>query len=120
MVNKTFHIVDYVVFAAMLVISAGIGVFHAFSGGKQSTNREFLMADRQMRPLPLALSVLASFFSASTLLGTPAEIYQHGTQYWVSVFGAMMAPLTGALLFGPMFFNLKIVSVFEVNFPIMF
>ncbi|XP_033752712.1 sodium-coupled monocarboxylate transporter 1-like [Pecten maximus] len=113
MANKTFHPADYAVFAAMLVISAGIGVFHAVSGGKQSTNREFLMANRQMMSLPVALSVLASFFSASTLLGTPAEIYQYGTQYWMSVFGAMLAPLTGALLFGPMFFNLKIVSVFE-------
>lgn len=113
MEKKTFHPADYVVFAAMLVISAGIGVFHAVSGGKQSTTREFLMANRQMASLPVALSVLASFFSASTLLGTPAEIYQYGTQYWMSVFGAMMAPLTGALLFGPMFFNLKIVSVFE-------
>ncbi|XP_060084537.1 sodium-coupled monocarboxylate transporter 1-like [Ylistrum balloti] len=113
MANRTFHPADYIIFAAMLIISAGIGVFHAFSGGRQSTNREFLMANRQMRSLPVALSVLASFFSASTLLGTPAEIYQYGTQYWMSVFGAMLAPLTGALLFGPMFFNLKIVSVFE-------
>jgi Na+/proline symporter len=115
MEENKFQIADYIVFGAMLLISAGIGVYYAFAGGKQRTNREFLMADRSMRSLPVALSVLASFFSASTLLGTPAEIYEYGIQYWISVFGAMLAPLTGAFLFGPMFFNLKIVSVYEVS-----
>ncbi|KAJ8299392.1 hypothetical protein KUTeg_023452 [Tegillarca granosa] len=110
---KTFHPADYGVFGAVLAISAGIGVFHALTGGRQRTTSEFLMANRDMRYLPVALSVLASFFSASTLLGTPAEIYQYGTQYWISVFGAVLAPITGALLFGPLFFRLKLVSVFE-------
>ena len=61
------------------------------------------------------MSVLASFFSASTLLGTPAEVYQYGAMYWVSVLGACLAPVTGALLFGPMFFTLRVVSVFQVG-----
>ncbi|XP_062621299.1 sodium-coupled monocarboxylate transporter 1-like [Saccostrea cucullata] len=113
MEENKFQIADYIIFGAMLLISAAIGVYYACAGGKQRTNREFLMADRSMRSLPVALSVLASFFSASTLLGTPAEIYEYGIQYWISVFGAMLAPLTGAFLFGPIFFNLKIVSVYE-------
>ncbi|XP_048730498.1 sodium-coupled monocarboxylate transporter 1-like [Ostrea edulis] len=113
MEENKFQIADYIVFGAMLLVSAGIGVYYAFAGGKQRTNKEFLMADRSMRSLPVALSVLASFFSASTLLGTPAEIYEYGSQYWISVFGAILAPLTGAFFFGPMFFNLKIVSVYE-------
>ncbi|XP_050416932.1 sodium-coupled monocarboxylate transporter 1 [Patella vulgata] len=111
--DHQFSVVDYVVFAGMLLISAGIGVYHACAGGKQKSTREFLMADKSMQFLPVAVSVLASFFSASTLLGTPAEIYQFGTMYWISVFSAVMAPLTGAFLFGPMFYNLKVVSVFE-------
>lgn len=121
--DATFHIVDYVVFAIVLLLSAGIGIFYAVVGGKQKTTQEFFMADRSMTSLPVAISVLASFFSASTLLGNPAEIYQYGTQFWISVFGAMCAPVTGALLFGPMFFRLRIVSVFEVhvvNFYIIF
>ncbi|XP_022310587.1 sodium-coupled monocarboxylate transporter 1-like [Crassostrea virginica] len=113
MVENKFQLADYIIFGVMLLISVGIGVFYACAGGKQQTNREFLMADRSMRSLPVALSVLASFFSASTLLGTPAEIYEYGIQYWISVFGAILAPLTGAFFFGPMFFNLKLVSVYE-------
>lgn len=115
MSTNTFSIPDYVVFAAMLAVSAGIGVYYACAGGRQRSTREFLMADNSMRYLPLSLSVLASFFSASTLLGTPAEIYQFGVMYWISVVGACMAPITGALLFGPMFFKIKVISVFEVR-----
>lgn len=111
--GNTFSVADYVVFAAMLVVSAAIGVYYACAGGKQQSTREFLMADNSMRFLPLSLSVLASFFSASTLLGTPAEIYQFGSMYWISVFSASLAPIAGALLFGPMFFNIKVVSVFQ-------
>ncbi|XP_041373436.1 sodium-coupled monocarboxylate transporter 1-like [Gigantopelta aegis] len=114
MIEKArFAIADYVVFGLMLAISAGIGIFHAITGGRQKSTQEFLMANRSMNFLPVALSVLASFFSASTLLGTPAEIYQFGTMYWISVFSAVMAPITGAFLFGPMFFRLKVLSVFE-------
>lgn len=29
------------------------------------------------------MSLLASFMSAITILGTPAEIYTFGTQYWI-------------------------------------
>lgn len=115
MEENKFQLADYIIFGVMLLISVGIGVFYACAGGKQQTNREFLMADRSMRSLPVALSVLASFFSASTLLGTPAEVYVYGIQYWISVFGAILAPLTGAFLFGPMFFKLKLVSVYEVS-----
>ncbi|XP_059148788.1 sodium-coupled monocarboxylate transporter 1-like [Physella acuta] len=106
-----FSVADYIVFSATLLISAAIGIFYAIKG--QTSTKQFLMADRSMKYLPIALSVLASFFSASTLLGTPAEIYQYGTMYWVCVFGSVFAPLTGALLFGPMFFNIKVVSVFQ-------
>jgi len=67
-----------------------------------------------MGALPVALSVFASFFSASTMLGTPAEVYMQGSMYWMAVWGAVFAPLVGAFLFGPFFHRLKIVSVFEV------
>ena len=73
------------------------------------------MANRSLSAFPVALSVLASFFSASTLLGTPAEIYLRGTQYWMSVWGAMIAPMLGAHLFGPMFHRMGVVSVFDVS-----
>ena len=106
---------DYVVFAVILAISVAIGLYHAFSGGRQRSTVEFLLADRSMSALPVALSVFASFFSASTILGTPAEVYQQGCMYWMCVWGAMFAPLVGALLFGPFFHAMKLLSVYEVT-----
>ncbi len=113
---STFSTWDYVVFGSILLISSLIGVYHAVAGGGQQTTTDFLIAGRSMSALPVALSVLASFFSASTLLGTPAEIYLRGTMYWMSVFGAIIAPFIGAFVFGPFFYKLKVVSVFEVMY----
>ena len=54
--------------------------FTRFAGGRQATTEEFLMGDRQMSVLPVTLSLLASFISAITLLGTPSEVFLNGTQ----------------------------------------
>ena len=73
------------------------------------------MADRNMGVLPVALSMLASFMSAITVLGTPSEIYVFGTQYWMVWIGyVIMIPLA-AHFFLPVFYNLKLTSVFEVS-----
>lgn len=31
---------------------------------------------------PVALSLTVSFMSAITVLGTPSEVYLHGTMFW--------------------------------------
>jgi hypothetical protein len=45
MENTTLGVVDYVVFAAMLLLSASIGVYYRCTGGKQKTTkvRAFLL-----------------------------------------------------------------------------
>ncbi|XP_035660677.1 sodium-dependent multivitamin transporter-like isoform X2 [Branchiostoma floridae] len=112
--RRTFHVADYVVFSLMLVISAGIGVYYRCTGGKQKTTREFLMADRKMGVLPVALSLLASFTSAITLLGGPAESYTFGTQFWVIIFSYFFTfPVCGQV-FLPIFYRLELTSAYEV------
>ena len=112
--GSTFTGWDYFVFAIVLVISAAIGLYYACSGGKQKTTAEFLLADKSMSAIPVAMSLFASYFSTNTLLGMPAEIYTQGTMYWMCVWGAMFSPIVGAFIFGPFFHRLKILSVFEV------
>ena len=53
-----------------------IGVIFCIRG--QKNTEEFLMASRSMGTLPMTLSLVASFMSAITLLGTPAEMYVSG------------------------------------------
>ena len=42
------------------------------------------MAGRNLKILPVALSILVSFVSAVGILGNPAEMYAYGTQYSLS------------------------------------
>ncbi|XP_041355395.1 sodium-coupled monocarboxylate transporter 1-like [Gigantopelta aegis] len=109
----TFGAADYVVFALMLLVSAGIGVFYAFWGGRQKTTKEFLMADRSMKIIPVAISILVSFISAILILGTPAEMYTNGTEYILYTVGVCIGIALSTVLFVPMIFSLHMTSSFE-------
>nr|XP_016854439.1 PREDICTED: sodium-dependent multivitamin transporter [Anolis carolinensis] len=109
----TFGVADYAIFVLLLVFSAGIGLYHALSGGKQSTVQEFLLADRSMSFLPVALSLLATFQSAVAILGVPAEIYRFGTEYWFLGCSYFLGLLIPAHVFIPIFYRLRLTSTYE-------
>ena len=111
-----FHAWDYVVFAGTLLISAGIGLFYAIRDRNQNSEKEFLLAGRNLSVFPVALSLLSSFISAITLLGTPAEVYKYNTMYWLISVGFIISATLSAHVFIPVFYNLGITSVFEVSF----
>uniref|UniRef100_A0A671N8N7 Sodium-dependent multivitamin transporter-like n=1 Tax=Sinocyclocheilus anshuiensis TaxID=1608454 RepID=A0A671N8N7_9TELE len=113
-VQMHFSTVDYVIFVVLLVASAGIGLYYAFSGGCQRTTQEFLLADRSMRCLPVSLSLLATFQSAVAILGAPAEIYTHGTQYWFLGCSYFLGLLIPAHIFIPVFYRLHLSSTYQV------
>ena len=106
---------DYVIFAATLIVSLGIGIYSAFSGGKQKTTKEYLTANRSLGTLPVALSMFMSYISAILVLGNTAEMYQYGIQQWLAMFGSSFAYFLSGLIFVPLFFPLKITSSFEVS-----
>ncbi|XP_056003296.1 sodium-coupled monocarboxylate transporter 1-like isoform X1 [Ostrea edulis] len=108
--NNNFAVADWIIFAGSLFLSGCIGIF---CGGKQRTTKDFLMGNRELKTLPVAVSILMSFFSAILILGAPAEMYTNGTQYYIYVFGQMAAAAFGAILFVPLFYPLKLTSVFE-------
>uniref|UniRef100_A0A3Q3WVS4 Sodium-dependent multivitamin transporter n=1 Tax=Mola mola TaxID=94237 RepID=A0A3Q3WVS4_MOLML len=112
-VQMHFSTVDYVIFTLLLVASAGIGLFHAFSGGRQRTTQEFLMADRSMSCLPVSLSLLATFQSAVAILGAPSEVYTFGTQYWFLGCSYFLGLLIPAHVFIPVFYRLRLSSAYE-------
>ena len=112
--RNSFQPLDYVLFGAMLTISAGIGMFYAIKDRKAQNTSNFLLGGGQMHVIPVTMSLLASFISAITLLGTPAEMYNFGTMYiWIGlsyVFTIGMA----AHLYIPIFYKLKVTSAYEV------
>lgn len=106
-----FDAANYAVFAAMLLVSASIGVFFWWRG--QKNTEEFLMASRSMGTLPMTLSLVASFMSAITLLGTPAEMYVSGTQYAALVLSYPLVMGASAHMFLPVFDKLQVVTSYE-------
>ncbi|XP_020483072.2 uncharacterized protein [Labrus bergylta] len=111
--QKHFTVVDYVIFGLLLAASMAIGLYHAFSGGRQRTTQEFLMADRSMGCLPVSLSLIASFQSAVAIIGVPAEIYTHGTQYWFIGCAYVLGLLIPAHVFIPVLYRLRLSSAYQ-------
>lgn len=107
---------DYLVFSLMLLVSVGIGIYHGFiGGGKQKTAAEFLLADGDMNPIPVAMSLTASFISAVTFLGTPGEVYIYGSFFiWFGIAYIFTGLLT-IRCFLPMFFRSGSTSAYEVS-----
>lgn len=70
----SFQAADYVVFAVMLMISAAVGVYFAWTDRGQSSSGDFLTGGRRLTALPVSLSLTASFMSAITVLSNPAEV----------------------------------------------
>nr|KAG5692605.1 hypothetical protein BaRGS_030033 [Batillaria attramentaria] len=78
--SHSFHIADYAVFGLTILISIGIGIYYALSGGRQRTTSEYLVGGRAMKFLPVAISLMVSFESSIMMLGMPAEAYVYGIQ----------------------------------------
>ena len=114
-VRADFHVADYILFGVFLLISVGIGIYHALTGGRQRTIGEYMVANRQMKTIPVAISMLVSFVSGVLVLGHPAEIYTRGGQFLVRALGHWIAGFVAGPLFVPLFFRLKITSSFEVS-----
>lgn len=70
----SFAVADYVVFALMLVVSAAVGFYYAWTDRSQSSSGDFLTGGRRLTALPVSLSLTASFMSAITVLSNPAEV----------------------------------------------
>jgi solute carrier family 5 (sodium-coupled monocarboxylate transporter), member 8/12 len=67
-----------------------------------------------MSPFPVSVSLMASFLSAITLLGVPQEMYMYGTQFvFINISYAMCTPIA-AFVFLPVFYDLRLTSVYEV------
>ncbi|KAG7158323.1 sodium-coupled monocarboxylate transporter 2-like [Homarus americanus] len=107
-----FTWIDYMVFNCMLLVSAVIGIFYGCFSKKQDT-KEFLMAGKSMTAFPVAMSLIASFMSAITLLGMPSEVYQFGFLYWLIGFSYILMTPSAAYLYFPVFYKLQVTSAYE-------
>ncbi|XP_053603707.1 putative sodium-dependent multivitamin transporter isoform X2 [Plodia interpunctella] len=113
MAGTVFGIWDYIIMAGTMVASGAIGLYFRFSGGKQKTNEEYLLADRNMSIFPVAVSLMASFMSAITLLGVSAENYYNGMIFVVINLSYGLIIPTCTKFYLPVFFGLQKTSTYE-------
>jgi len=102
---------EYFIFGMMLLVSLLIGVYFWWKG--QKSNAQFLLGGRSMGTLPMTMSLIASFMSAITLLGTPSELYRFGTQYVLLVLAYPLVMGSAAHFYLPVFWKLKVSTSYE-------
>lgn len=59
------------------------------------------------------MSLVASYLSGVTILGTPSEIYNYGTQYWLIIIPVAIMGIAVTNVFLPVFTTLKVGSSYE-------
>ncbi|KAL5016160.1 hypothetical protein ScPMuIL_005749 [Solemya velum] len=104
---------DYAVFGVTLAASIVVGIYYGCCGKRQLTLDEYLLGNRKLPCLPVAISLLVTFQSGISLLGTPVEIYYFGTQITMGVIGLAIGYFLVALLVVPVFHPLKLTSSYE-------
>ncbi|XP_029174079.1 sodium-coupled monocarboxylate transporter 1-like [Nylanderia fulva] len=103
---------DYSLFSLLLLVSVLIGVYFGFFS-KQDSTTEYLLGGKRMGSFPVAMSIVASHVSGITLLGIPAEVFHHGTQYAMCVITATLTAIITSYIFLPVFYKLQLTSTFE-------
>ncbi|XP_069959862.1 sodium-coupled monocarboxylate transporter 1-like isoform X2 [Cherax quadricarinatus] len=112
-VGSKFTLVDYAVFAALLVVSVGIGVYSAFKSRGVVTTLEYLLGSRTMPVVPVALSLVGGAISAISILGNATEVYFYGTQVTMNLIGSIFGVLILRNVMLPVLFPLQLISMFE-------
>ena len=108
-----FHVLDYIIFGAMLIASMAIGLFFAFHKEKNFSSSDYFFGGKNMRSIPVALSFVVTFQSSLMILGYPAEVYGYGMKYSLTLIGINIAFTLGALITVPILRPLKITSIYK-------
>ncbi|XP_041452150.1 LOW QUALITY PROTEIN: sodium-coupled monocarboxylate transporter 1 [Drosophila obscura] len=124
---QSFGWPDYLVFCMMLAICAVIGIYFCLqlrresrkqrlSGGAEeaaSSAASYLVGGRQMKIFPITMSLISSFISGITLLGTPTEVYLYGAQYMYIMGSLVLMGFCMYYLFLPVFHELNLISTYK-------
>ncbi|XP_050069153.1 sodium-coupled monocarboxylate transporter 1-like [Anopheles maculipalpis] len=120
---QRFNWPDYVVFVLMLISCMVIGVFFGYKDHQKHKRQkharrgsealDYLVGGRKMKIIPVSVSLVASWISGISLLGTSTEIYVYGVQYCYIVCAVVLMGLAMNYIFLPVFHDLQITSAYE-------
>lgn len=106
------RLLDLLVLGLYFVALAGIG-WWVGHGGKDDSERDLLVGDRQIPWWAVLLSVLGSEISALTFVGVPAFAYTGNWTYLQVTLGAIGGRYLVGRFFVPAFYRHNVVSIYE-------
>lgn len=108
---------DFLVFGVSLSLPLMIGVFFLITScRKKSSADDFLVGERSINFVAVALSLLGSLLNGIFVIGTPAEIRYFGARFVYVVIGLLLAVTIVSIIFVPKYQGMKFTSAYEVRF----
>ena len=102
--------IDWFVVAVYAIIVIGIGIA---ASRRQNNTDEYFRGSRQLPWWAVGFSIIATSFSAASLLGGPGEGYNHGFLYLQLQLGDLIGYGLVMLLFVPFFVRLNLTTAYE-------
>ena len=98
------HIADWIVLGLYVATMVGIG---AWANRRQTDTEAYFVGNRSMPWWAAGLSIIATSFSAASILGVPGYAYSDDMWYLQYQLGDISAAVVVALLFIPFFHGIK-------------
>ncbi|XP_059140955.1 sodium-dependent multivitamin transporter-like [Physella acuta] len=111
----TFKWQDYLVFSVILAVSSVVGLVFGIRSRRQKKSgaNDMITGGGKLPVLPVAMSLSATFTSATTILGIPVEVYSRGGEQWLWALGFIPCFLFVAYFILPIFYKLHLNNAYE-------
>lgn len=86
-----------------------------YFANKNKSIEEYMLGGKDQKLLPVSMSMMTSFISGLTLIGSPAEMYHHGMTFSLVILGLLLHVPFSAFILLPVFHRLDSFSVFSVS-----
>ncbi len=98
------HFLDWIVLGVYIAVIVGLGVW---ANRRQTDTEAYFLGNRNMKWWAAGLSIIATSFSAASILGVPGYAYSSDMWYLQYQLGDLMAALIVVVLFIPFFHKVK-------------
>ncbi|XP_055375052.1 sodium-coupled monocarboxylate transporter 2-like isoform X2 [Condylostylus longicornis] len=78
--NFHYSINDHILFVSMMIFYFLIGLLFGYFS--KNTSEDYLLGERKMKTIPIAISLIASQMSSLSIVTIPTEIYEFGLHYY--------------------------------------
>ncbi len=107
---QSLHLLDWLVLALYAAIVVALG---AMARRRQSNTTEYFLGGRDLPWFLVGASILATAFSAASLLGGPGEAFENGLLWLQLQIGDGLAFFVVAFLFIPFYRGIKLRTAYE-------